>query len=229
MTRLSPTPRSTLNRKKERAAPDRQALYDVLDEGLVCHLGLVVNGSPLVLPTGYGRDGDRMYVHGSTGATSLRAAAEGIAVCVTVTLLDGIVYARSLNNHSMNYRSAVVHGRAHAVEERAEKLHGLRVITDHVAPGSWGYAREVNAKELAAVRVLALDLTEASVKIRTGGPSDQAEDIATGTAWAGVLPVRTTFGTPVPADYVPADTAVPAHITARRIGQSRTGPSTGSR
>lgn len=223
MTSLSPTPRSTLNRKKQRAATDRQALYDVLDEGLVCHLGLVLYGAPVVLPTGYGRDGDRLYVHGSTGATSMRAATGGIDACVTVTLLDAIVYARSLNNHSMNYRSAVVHGSACPVEERAEKMHGLRVITEHLAPGSWDHAREVNAKELASVEVLALDLTEASVKIRTGPPSDEPEDVETGTAWAGLLPVRTTFGKPVPAGYVPADSPVPDHVA------SRTGPPTGSK
>lgn len=229
MTSLSPTPRSTLNRKKQRAATDRQALYDVLDEGLVCHLGLILYGAPVVLPTGYGRDGDRLYVHGSTGATSMRAATGGIDACVTVTLLDAIVYARSLNNHSMNYRSAVVHGSARPVAERAEKMHGLRAITEHLAPGSWEHAREVNAKELAAVEVLALDLTEASVKIRTGPPSDEPEDVETGTAWAGLLPVRTTFGEPVPAGYLPAGSPIPAHVTERRLDQSRTGPETGSK
>lgn len=216
MTTLSPTPRSTLTRKKDRGATDRQALHDVLDEGLICHLGLVLNGAPVVLPTGFGRDGDTLYFHGSTGAGNLRAAAKGIDVCVTVTLLDGIVYARSLNNHSMNYRSAVVHGRARLVEDAEEKMHGLKVVTDHLAPGSWAHAREVNAKELASVSVLALDLNEASVKARTGGPGEEPEDLDSHDIWAGVVPVQTTFGAPVPADYVPADLPVPAHVSRGR-------------
>jgi uncharacterized protein len=214
MTRLSPTPRSTLTRMKNRAATDRQVLYDVLDQGLVCHLGLVLNDSPVVLPTGYGRDGNTLYLHGSTGAASLRAARGGIDVCVTVTLLDGIVYAKSLNHHSMNYRSAVVHGHARPVEDRETKLHGLRVLTEHLAPGSWDHAREVNEKELASVGVLTLDLTEASVKVRAGEPVDDPEDVETGAAWAGVLPVHTVFGDPVTAGYVAAP--VPAHVVARQ-------------
>lgn len=212
---LSATPRSTLTRKKNRAATDRETLYSVLDEALICHFGLVLGGSPVVLPTGYGRDGETLYLHGSTGAGNLRAAAGGIDVCVTVTLLDGIIYARSLNNHSMNYRSAVVHGRAQPVKDRQEKMHALHVITEHLSPGSWEHARTVNDKEFASVAVLALDLTEASVKIRAGDSADEPEDVATGTAWAGVLPVRTVFGTPVPASYVPQETPIPAHIAER--------------
>ncbi|WP_236794151.1 pyridoxamine 5'-phosphate oxidase family protein [Amycolatopsis sp. GM8] len=211
---LSPTPRSTLTRKKDRAATDRQALYDVLDEALICHLGLVLNGSPVVLPTGFGRDGDTLYLHGSTGAGNLRAAAQGIDVCATVTLLDGIVYARSLNNHSMNYRSAVVHGRARLVEDDGERMRGLEVITEHLAPGSWQHARAVNAKEFASVVVLSLDLAEASVKARAGGPGEEPEDLSANEIWAGVVPVQTTFGEPVPADY--ARVPVPAHVSRGR-------------
>ncbi|NKQ56308.1 pyridoxamine 5'-phosphate oxidase family protein [Amycolatopsis sp. K13G38] len=213
MTTLSPTPRSTLTRKKNRAATDRQALYDVLDAALICHLGLVLNGSPVVLPTGYGRDGDTLYFHGSTGSGNLRAAAEGIDVCVTVTLLDGIVYARSLNNHSMNYRCAVVHGTAKLTTSAAEKMHGLKVVTEHLAPGSWEHARAVNDKELAAVAVLSLDLGEASVKIRAGEPGEEPEDEHSDHIWAGVVPVQTTFGAPVPASYVPIGSPLPAHVS----------------
>jgi len=215
LSSLSSTPRSTLTRKKDRGATDRQALYDVLDEALICHFGLVLGGSPVVLPTGYGRYGDTLYLHGSTGAGNLRAAAEGIDVCVTVTLVDGIVYARSVNNHSMNYRSAVVHGRARLVDDRDEKMRGLHVITDHLAPGSWEHARAVNAKEFASVVVLALDLAEASVKIRAGEPSDEPEDLANDDVWAGVVPVQTTFGAPVPASYLAPGSPLPAHITGR--------------
>ncbi|TVT32788.1 pyridoxamine 5'-phosphate oxidase family protein [Amycolatopsis rhizosphaerae] len=230
MTQLSPTPRSTLTRYRERAATDRQALYDLLDEAMICHVGLVLDGSPVVLPTGFGRDGDTLYFHGSTGSRNMRAAASGVDVCVTVTLLDGLVYARSLNNHSMNYRSAVVHGRAEAVTGREAKLRALRAITDHLTPGSWDHAREVNARELAGVTVLALSLAEASVKTRRGEPGDDQEDLGNHAVWAGVLPVRTTFGEPVPAAYHPAGAPIPDHV-AGRAGrtQSRTGPLDGSR
>ncbi|RZQ64676.1 pyridoxamine 5'-phosphate oxidase family protein [Amycolatopsis suaedae] len=216
---LSPTPRSTLTRKRDRARDDRQALYDVLDAGLVCHLGLVLNGSPVVLPTGYGRDGDTLYVHGSTGSGNLREAARGVAVCVTVTLLDGIVYSRSVNDHSMNYRSAVVHGNARPVTDPDEKLRGLRVLTDHLAPGSWGYARDLNAKELAAVSVLAVGLAEASVKVRAGDPTDEPEDVLNSPAWAGVLPVRTVFGEPESSADLAVGTPVPPHVSRRARGR----------
>lgn len=214
-TPLSPTLRSTPTRTKHRTVTDRQALYDVLDAGLVCHLGMVLHGSPVVLPTGYGRDGETLYLHGSTGARSHRAAAGGGDVCVTVTLLDGIVYARSLFHHSMNYRSAVVHGTPRAVTDRPEKLHGLRVITEHLAPGAWEHARGVNAKELASVSVLALDLAEASVKVRAESANDEPADVSAARAWAGELPIRGHFGEPIPAPDLAADTPVPPHVLRR--------------
>jgi nitroimidazol reductase NimA-like FMN-containing flavoprotein (pyridoxamine 5'-phosphate oxidase superfamily) len=195
---------------------DRETLCAVLDEGLICHLGVVRDGVPMVIPTGYGRDGDTLYLHGSTGASSLRTAANGVEVCVTVTLVDGLVYARSVNNHSMNYRCAMIFGEAVPVTERDGKLHGLKVITDHLAPGSWEHAREVNAKEYASVQVLALDLAEASVKMRAEGPDDPEDDVAANLAWAGVLPVRTIFGEPEPSADLPASFAVPAHVRERR-------------
>ncbi|HEX2130303.1 MAG TPA: pyridoxamine 5'-phosphate oxidase family protein [Actinophytocola sp.] len=214
MNALSPTERSTVRRGRKRAVTDRTALHAVLDAGIVCHLGFVADGAPIVLPTGYGRKGDTLYVHGSTGAASLRAAAEGAEVCATVTLLDGVVYSRAVFHFSVNYRSAVVHGRARAVTDRAEKLAALRVITDHIAPGSWEYAREPNQRELAATAVLALDLTEAAVKIRTGPPGDEPEDLDRPT-WAGVLPLTRTWGAPVPCPELPAGVAVPEHVTSR--------------
>jgi nitroimidazol reductase NimA-like FMN-containing flavoprotein (pyridoxamine 5'-phosphate oxidase superfamily) len=154
-------------------------------------------------------------LHGSTGASSLRIAGTGIEVCVTVTLLDGIVYARSINNHSMNYRSAVVLGTARPVLETDAKLHALRVITDHLAPGSWEHARDVNAKEFAAVSVLALDLAEASLKVRAEGPGDEPEDVAANQSWAGVLPIRTVFGEPEPAGDLSDGFPIPPHVTVR--------------
>lgn len=211
---LSTTPRSTVRRLRERAAVDRQALYDVLDAGLVCHLGLVVDGAPVVLPTAYGREGDTVYLHGSTGARSLRLAMAGAPVCLTVTLVDGVVYGRSVFHHSMNFRSAVVHGRARALAGE-EALHGLEVLTEHLAPGSWAHARRPDAKELAATAVLALPLAEASVKVRTGAPGDDAEDVATSPAWAGVLPLQQRWGAPVASGDLAPGIGVPPHVLAR--------------
>ncbi|CCH34413.1 pyridoxamine 5'-phosphate oxidase family protein [Actinosynnema sp. NPDC047251] len=213
---LSPTPRSTIKRGSKRAVTEREALHTVLDAGLVCHLAVVVDGAPLVLPTGYGRDGDTLYLHGSTGARSLREAATGVPVCVAVTLLDGVVYARSVFSHSMNYRAAVVHGTAVPVTNPDAKTHALKVLTEHLSPGSWDYARLPTPKELAATSVLALDLGEASVKIRTGPPGDEDADVAADERWAGVLPLRTAWGTPEPDPLLVADRDVPPHVSARR-------------
>jgi uncharacterized protein len=211
---LSATPRSTIGRQRDRACLDRAALWSVLDDGLVAHLGIVVDGAPLVLPTIYGRDGDTVYLHGSTGARSLRVAAEGVPACLTVTHVDGVVYARSVFHHSMNYRSAVVHGAARPVPAD-ELLHALEVITEHVAPGSWGHARQPTAKELAATAVLAMPLGEASVKVRTGGPNDDPEDVAAGAAWAGVLPLERRWGAPLASADLPPGGPVPDHVGDR--------------
>lgn len=204
-----------MGRVAERARSDRAELDDVLDAGLICHLAMTVRDSPLVVPTGYGRDGDTLYVHGSTGATTLRAGATGVPVCVAVTLVDGIVYARSVFHHSMNYRSAVIHGTAVPVLERDAKLRALRVITEHLAPGSWDYTRQPTRRELAATSVLSLDLTEASVKVRAGGPSDDDDDVTPYTGWAGVLPLRQVWDEPVPAADLPEGIAAPAHVMRR--------------
>jgi uncharacterized protein len=215
---LSPTPRSTIHRGRNRARADRSDLYAVLDAGLICHLAFVAGGSPVVIPTGYGRAGDTLYVHGSTGAASLRAAAAGAEVCVNVTLLDGIVYSRAVFHHSVNYRSATIHGVARQLTGREERLAALAVITDHLAPGSWDDAREPTKQELAKTAVLALDLAEAAVKIRTGPPGEEPDDLApdrNGTTWAGVLPLRQTWGAPVPCPELPAGTAVPDRVTGR--------------
>ncbi len=211
---LSPTQRSTVRRSAARAQADRDALDQVLDAGLVCHLGVVVDGAPRVVPTGYGRDGDTLYVHGSTGAATLRAG-DGTDVCVAVTMLDGIVYARSVFHHSVNYRSAIVHGRAVPVTGDEAKLHALRVLTEHLAPGQWAYTRSPSRKELAQTAVLAIDLTEASVKIRAGGPVDEPTDVEQHTGWAGVLPLRSVWDAPIYADDLPAGVAVPARIVNR--------------
>jgi len=206
---LSTTERTRLGRKPQRGAADRDELYAVLDSGLICHLAVVVNDYPRVLPTAYGRDDDTLYVHGSSGNSTL-AAASGRQVCVTVTHLDGMVCARSVNNHSMNYRSAVIYGEARLVTDGDERIRALRVITEHLIPGRWEGAREPNRKELAATSVLAVPLAEASVKSRSGPPIDQEEDLTLGY-WAGVIPVRTVFGAPESDTELP----VPEHIYAR--------------
>lgn len=211
-SQLSPTERSTIRRGAKRARTGRGDLHATLDAGLVCHLAVVVDGSPRVLPTGYGRRGDTLYLHGSTGARSLREAGE---VCVSVTHVDGVVYSRSMMHHSINYRSAVIHGRIRHVEDPAERWEGLRVITEQLAPGSWDYARRPNKKELAATAVLALDLSEAAVKIRTGDPGDDAEDVEANEAWAGVLPLHRSWGAPVPSADLIAELPVPEHVLRR--------------
>jgi hypothetical protein len=220
---LSPTERSTVRRGAKRARTDRADLHAVLDAGLVGHLAVVIDGAPVVLPTGYGRSGDTLYLHGSTGAATLRTALAGAPVCFTVTHLDGVVYARSAFHHSVNYRSAVVHGTARAVTDADEKLLGLRALTEQLAPGSWEATRRPDRRELAATAVLALDLAEASVKVRTGPPGDDERDLpATGDpdpVWAGVLPIGTVLGRPEPCPLLPPGTAIPARVTGRTLSR----------
>ncbi len=214
---LSTTTRSTITRIRERARTDRTDLYAVLDAGLVCHFGIVRDGAPVIIPTGYGRIDDTLYLHGSTGAGYTRGI-DGAPVCVTVTHLDGIVYARSVFHHSMNYRSAVVHGAARLVTDPDERTAGLRAIVEHLSPGSWEHAREPNRRELAATAVFALSLTEASVKVRAEQVGDDEDDLGDLDRWAGILPVRTVFGAPEPCPTVPSDKSVPAHVADRRAG-----------
>jgi uncharacterized protein len=209
---LSSTPRTELGRHRERGRSDRDDLYAVLDAGLICHLGVIVNGVPRVLPTGYGRIGDALYLHGSSANRSLLAAA-GQQVCVTVTLLDGLVCARAVFHNSMNYRSAVIFGEARLVTDAEEKVAALRAVTDHLVPGHWEHTREPNRKELAATAVLAVPLDEASVKVRSGGPKDDPEDYDSGI-WAGVLPASLTFGLAEPDPALAEGIAVPEHISA---------------
>jgi nitroimidazol reductase NimA-like FMN-containing flavoprotein (pyridoxamine 5'-phosphate oxidase superfamily) len=209
---LSSTSRTALRRHRERGQTDRDGLYAVLDAGLICHLGVIADGAPRVLPTAYGRVGDTLYLHGSSAnATMAAAAAAGQQVCVTVTHLDGLVCARSVFSHSMNYRSAMIYGEARLLTDRDERVGALRVITEHLTPGQWSYARQPSSKELAATSVLALPLAEASVKIRTGGPSDEPEDYAM-DIWAGVVPVTVSFGTPEPDAALRPGITTPDHI-----------------
>ena len=216
---LSPTPRSTPRREKERAQTEREALYDVLDASLICHLAVVVDGVPLALPTVFGVDldgpdeGGTLYLHGSVASRSL-VQAPGQDVSVTMTVLDGIVLARSGFNHSMNYRSAVVVGRPRLVTDARERSHALDLLVDHMAAGRSAALRRPTRKELAATTVLALSMEEASVKRRSGDPQDEDVDVEAGQVWAGTVPLRLGAGDPVTSADV-ADLPVPEHVVRR--------------
>jgi nitroimidazol reductase NimA-like FMN-containing flavoprotein (pyridoxamine 5'-phosphate oxidase superfamily) len=212
--RLPVTDRTRHRRLREQGSLERADLEAVLDAGFVCHLGVVIDGRPVVVPTVYGRDERWLYLHGSVASRSL---AGDTPVCVTVTHVDGLVLARSVFEHGVNYRSAMIHGTARKVTDADEKLAGLRRLTEQSAPGQWSYARRPNRKELAATTLLAVSLEEASVKIRTGAPEDgDGPDAALGL-WAGVLPLTPVWGEPVPDPALPAGIAVPDHL-ARRAG-----------
>lgn len=205
------SPRTRVRRHPERGIYDAETIRAILDEGTVAHLGYVRDGTPVVIPTAYGRDGNRLYVHGSAAAQWCKTGGEGAPVCLTVTLFDGFVLARSTFKHSMNYRSVVVFGETRLVSDREEKLRGLECIVEHLVPGRSREARSPNDNELQATSVLALELDEASAKIRTGGPLDDEDDFAR-PVWAGVLPARVTYGLPRPDERVPPIVGVPAYI-----------------
>ncbi|MDT5271054.1 MAG: uncharacterized protein QOH49_3240 [Acidobacteriota bacterium] len=208
---FSPTARTTLKRLPKRGSFERETVYGILDEGFVCHVGFVVEGQPVVIPTAYGRVGDVLYIHGARASRMQKALAAGADVCITVTLVDGLVLARSAFHHSMNYRSVVVFGRAHVVESEEEKNAALEAFTEHVMPGRWADVRWPNAQELAATTVLAIQLSEASAKIRTGPPIDDEEDYAL-AVWAGVLPLGVEPGVPEADPRLHAETPVPGYI-----------------
>ncbi|MFE9044404.1 pyridoxamine 5'-phosphate oxidase family protein [Streptomyces sp. NPDC012421] len=230
----TPTDRTVPTRARQRASYDRALVHAILDEGYVCHLGFIRDGAPVVLPTLYGRIGERLYVHGSTGSRPLRMAAHpkpapapagattspdraeapGLPVCLTVTHVDGLVLARSAFHHSLNYRSVVVHGTAHQVTDPEELRTALDALVDQVVPGRAADSRPANAKELAATAVLRLDLEEVSAKVRDAGPNDDAEDLAL-PHWAGVVPVAPHTGLPVPSADLDPSIALPAYLTAR--------------
>ena len=210
---LSATERTRLRRHSERGKTEYADLLAVLDAGMICHLGVVVNGAPLVLPTAYGRIGDTLYLHGSSANRSLHAA-DGHEVCVTVTHIDGLVCARAVFSHSVNYRCAVVLGTARIVTGEDERLAGLRAVTEQLIPGRWDAVRSPTRKELAATSVLAVSLEEASVKVRTGPPGDEPEDLDL-PVWAGVMPMTMSFGVPEPDPALRPGITPPDHIRAR--------------
>jgi len=211
---FTPTERTKVRRLPDRGKYDAETVYGILDEGFICHVGFVVEGQPFVIPTGYARVGDTLYIHGSAASRMLRTLAEGLQVCVTVTLVDGLVLARSAFHHSMNYRSVVILGRATAVEDRDEKSRALEAFTEHIVPDRWDYLRPVRDSELKGTSVLALPLTEASAKIRTGPPKDEPEDYEL-PIWAGVVPLRVAASEPLPDPKLPANIAMPEHVRRR--------------
>jgi nitroimidazol reductase NimA-like FMN-containing flavoprotein (pyridoxamine 5'-phosphate oxidase superfamily) len=188
--------RSRVKRLPKRARYDRETVNSILDEGFVCHVGFLDQGQPVVIPTNYARSGDRLLLHGSPASRMLRALSAGGPVCATVTLIDGLVLARSAFHHSVNYRSAVVFGTASEVTGEAEKTEALRLFMEHVVPGRWVQARRPNARELKATLVVAISMEEVSAKVRTGGPIDDEEDYAL-PVWAGVVPLKLTKGEPI--------------------------------
>jgi nitroimidazol reductase NimA-like FMN-containing flavoprotein (pyridoxamine 5'-phosphate oxidase superfamily) len=220
MEDFEPTERTTVKRLPLRANYERETVYRILDEGFICHVGFVVDGRPFVIPTGYGRLGDQLYLHGSAASRMLKALREGIDVCVTVTLIDGLVLARSAFHHSMNYRSVVVFGRARVLEDEDEKMKALQAFTDHVMRRRWEESRQPNPKELRATMVLALSLNEASAKIRTGPPIDDEEDYEL-PVWAGVLPLRMTAGEAVPDPQLSDRIELPQYIRDYRRPQAQ--------
>jgi uncharacterized protein len=211
MNSFAPTGRTAVKRLPKRASYDRDTVYEILDEGFVCHVGFVVDGQPFVIPTGYARSGDNLYIHGSQASRMLRSIATGIEVCVTVTLVDGLVLARSAFHHSMNYRSVVVFGRATLVEDGEEKMEALRAFTDHVVPGRWNEVRPPDENEMRMTSVLRLPLAEASAKVRTGPPIDDEADYEL-PVWAGVIPLRQIADDPIGDARLKPGTRLPNHL-----------------
>ena len=213
MTQFTPTQRTMIHRMPKRAAYDRVVVEAILDEGLYCHLGFTVDGQPYVIPTIHARVDDRLYVHGSSASRMLRSLKAGVPMCVTVTILDGLVFARSAFHHSVNYRSVVVLGVALEVTDPQEKYDALKAVVEHVAPNRWDDVRRPTEQELKATSVLRLPLEEVSAKIRTGPPLDDEEDYLL-PCWAGELPLRLTPQVPLPDPRLPSETSVPSYIRA---------------
>jgi nitroimidazol reductase NimA-like FMN-containing flavoprotein (pyridoxamine 5'-phosphate oxidase superfamily) len=212
---FTPNERTRVAREPQRGIYDRETIYKILDEGLVCHVGFMLNGQPYVIPTMFARVGDAIYFHGSAASRMLRGASVGIPMCVTVTLADGLVLARSVFNHSMNYRSVVALGKAALVEAPQEKLAALRAFTEKILPGRWNDARQPNDQELRGTSILRLPLTEVSAKVRKGPPEDDTADYAL-RVWAGVVPLRLTAGAPIRDERCDAGIPVPEYVAEWR-------------
>jgi nitroimidazol reductase NimA-like FMN-containing flavoprotein (pyridoxamine 5'-phosphate oxidase superfamily) len=213
---FTPTERTRVIREPQRGVYDRETIYNILDEGMVCHVGFAPDAQPFVIPTLYARVGDAIYFHGSAASRMLRGAATGIPVCITVTLTDGLVLARSVFNHSMNYRSVVALGKATLVEAPAEKFSALHAFTEKILPGRWEDARQPNEKELKATSILKLPLIEVSAKIRSGPVQDDEEDYAL-PVWAGIVPLHVQAGTPIRDER--CDPAIPTPAYAAKYSR----------
>jgi nitroimidazol reductase NimA-like FMN-containing flavoprotein (pyridoxamine 5'-phosphate oxidase superfamily) len=206
------TPRVRVKRIPERGRYEREEINAILDDSFICHVGFNSEHGPVVIPTGYGRAGDELIIHGSAASQMLRDLSKGVDVCVTVTLLDGMVLARSAFHHSMNYRSVVIFGTASLITDRDEKLKALEILSEHMIPGRWRDVRLPTEKELKGTSVLRLPITEASAKTRTGPPKDDAQDYEL-PIWAGVLPLKNTFGTPIPDERNLEGIPVPDYLS----------------
>ena len=206
-----PSPRTRVVREPDRAVYDRETVYRILDEGFLCHAGFVVDGQPFVIPTSYGRKDASLYIHGSAASRMLRQFKEGVPVCITVTLLEGLVLARSIFNHSMNYRSVVILGKATVVDDPAEKLAALRILSEHILPGRWDDSRQPNDRELKATSVLHVPIEEFSAKVRQGPAIDDEEDYSFPT-WAGVVPLEMFAGKPIDDARLLPGKEVPAYV-----------------
>lgn len=210
MSTLPVTDRTRVRRLPDRGAYDREVINKILDEGFICHVGFVADGAPVVIPTGYGRIGDTLYIHGSAASRMLRTLQHGVELCITVTLVDGLVLARSAFNHSMNYRSVVAFGTATLVDDYDEKMRALTAISEQIVRGRWEDARKPTTQEMKATTVLAMPLTEVSAKIRTGPPKDDKEDYEL-PIWAGVVPIQLVYKEPVPDPDLKVAVDVPAY------------------
>ena len=208
---IQPTERTRLKRISKNGSFDRDAIYRILDEAFLCHVGFNTSGQPFVIPTGYARDGDQLLLHGSAASRMLRAMACGVDVCVTVTLLDGLVLARSVFNHSMNYRSVMVFGKARVISNKHDKLAALYRLSEHIIPRRWSEVRPPNKRELKATTVLALPLEEASAKIRIGAPVDDEDDYML-DVWAGVIPLRLSADLPIADGKLKAAIPIPPSV-----------------
>ena len=207
--------RTEVRRLPERGSLERALVHAILDEGLVCHVGFASDGGPVVIPTLYARDGERLYLHGSPASRLLRALSRGVPLCITVTLVDGLVLARSAFHHSMNYRSAVLFGRARDVDDLEEKRRALRLLVEHVVPGRTPDTRPPNDFEERYTRVLAFEIEQASAKLRSGGPKDDEADLPL-EHWAGEIPLRVVQGEPVPDAALAAGIAAPPYAVRYR-------------
>jgi nitroimidazol reductase NimA-like FMN-containing flavoprotein (pyridoxamine 5'-phosphate oxidase superfamily) len=220
MEELSVTERTRLRRMPKRAEYDRAVVNEIIDQALFCHIGFVHNDAPFVIPTLHVRIDDALYVHGSAASRMLRTAAAGIPLCVTVTHFDALVLARSAFHHSVNYRSVVVLGSATEITDPSEKNHVLEALVEHIVPGRWRDARPPAPQELAATSVLRLPITEASAKVRPGGPLDDEEDYAL-PIWAGIIPLHTITGVPIADDRLSAGIELPPYLANYRLPAGR--------